>query len=439
MGSFFRWIFIGDTPPMQREFPIIGEFGFDQAMLFIHAHKIKGTFYNHNQSIQRENAMKQLKWAPALISIALSALFLDACSFSVQVITTPTAYSPTVLTTISSTSTAVPPTAIIPSATSALLSINLDTITMLEIFKSLELTESVRTMAFTPDGTVLAGAGGDEEDFTIHLWHAFSGEEIGALAGHTAIIWNVAFSPDGRMLASASSDGTVKIWDWHEGFLLKTLDFPDQVGTVNFSPDGRTLAVGGLDDSQNLTAAIWIFFTDSWKPLLKIPDYVNITAMAYTPNGRLLVGGGASRDVHVWRVSDGTSIFTLSHPHPSLDVAISPDNSVAATATCSFAVEDDCTEGGVWMWDLSTGKLIRHLEDFPDFVESVAFSADGSFLIAASRDGTVRVYAAPNFDLQFSADPPGGSGILALSPNDELLATASTNGEIRLWKVVERP
>lgn len=384
--------------------------------------------------------MKRFKWVLSLMCIVSNTLLLDACSFSYEVITLPPVSQPTTTSTsLPLTPTAMPTTAAIASTTPTLIPISTDTIIKLEIFNSLDVQESVRTLAFSPDGTVLAGAGGDAQDFTIHLWHAFSGEEIGALAGHDAIVWSVAFSPDGRMLASASSDGTVKIWDWHEGFLLKTLDFPDQVGTVNFSPDGQTLAVGGLDDRQNLNAAIWIFLTDSWKPLLKIPDYVNITAMAYTPNGRLLVGGGASRDVHVWRASDGTSIFTLSHPHPSLDVAISPDNSVAATGTCSFAVEDDCTEGAVWLWNLTTGRLIGHLEDFPDFVESVVFSGDGSFLIAASRDGLLRVYDGFNYGVAFAADPPGGNGVLALSSNDGLLATGGSNGEIRLWKVVERP
>jgi WD40 repeat protein len=241
------------------------------------------------------------------------------------------------------------------------------------------------------------------------------------------------------MLASVSSDGVARVWDWRTGDTLKILNFPDQVGSVSFSPDGQTLAVGGLDDFQNLRAAIWIFSTSSWQPLLKIPEYVNITAMSYSPNGRWLVGGGASRNVQVWRTSDGTSMFTLNHAHQVLDVALSPDNSTAATATCGFTVDDECTEGSVWLWDLSTGKLVTRLADFPDVVESVAFSTDGSSLIAASRDGTLRVYDTSNYEPQFAADPPGGNGVMALSPDGGLLATGGDNGEVRLWKVVYRP
>jgi len=384
--------------------------------------------------------MKRLKWLLVLIVITLSIPLLHACSFSVQVLTTPLASEPTATqTSVPFTPTAVPPTAILPSATPTLIPIRVDTLYMLEIFKSLDLPESVRSLAFTPDGSALAAAGGDTQDFVIHIWDVASGEEISTLTGHGGIVWNVTFSPDGQILASVSSDGTAKIWDWRSGDLLKTLDFPDQVGSVSFSPDGQTLAVGGLDDLQSLHAAIWIFSTGSWQPLFKIPEYVNITALSYSPNGRWLVGGGASRNVQVWRTSDGTSIFTLNHAHQVLDAAISPDSSTAATATCGITLNDQCTEGSVWLWDLSTGKLINRLADFPDVVESVVFSVDGSSLIATSRDGTLRVYATSNYEPQFEADPPGGNGVTALSPDGGLLATGGANGDVRLWKIVYRP
>ena len=383
--------------------------------------------------------MKRLKWLLALIVLTLSTPLLDACSFSVQVLSTPLASEPTATqTAVPFTPTAVPPTAILPSVTPTLIPIRVDTISMIEIFRSFDLKESVRGLAFTPDGTVIAAAGGDTEDFAIHLWDMTSGQKMGTLTGHSGIVWSVTFSPDGEMLASVSSDGTARIWDWRSGELLKTLDFPDQVGSVSFSPDGQMLAVGGLDELQSLHAAIWTFSTGSWTPLLKIPEYVNITALSYSPNGRWLVGGGASRNVQVWRTSDGTSIFTLNHANQVLDVAVSPDSSSAATATCGFTVDDQCTEGSVWLWDLSTGKLINRLADFPDVVESVAFSVDGSSLIAASRDGTLRVYDTVNYEPQFEADPPGGNGIMTLSPDGGLLATGGNNG-VRLWKVVYRP
>ncbi len=390
--------------------------------------------------------MKRRKWLwlKMTIPFVLSTLLLDACSFSVKVLSTPPsslADTPQVSTPSAATETAIPPTALIAFETPTLISIRADTISMLEIFKSFELGDGVRSLAFTPDGTVLAAAGGNREDFGIHLWNVANGDSLGKLDAHKGIVWGVAFSPDGQLLASVSSDKTAKIWDWRNGTLLKSLDLPGEVVSVSFSPDGQTLAVGGVDEleGQIQHATIWTFSVSSWAPLLKFPEYLDITAMAYSPNGRWLVGGGTSRNVQVWRTSDGTSLFTLNHAHQVTEAAISPNSSTVATATCQTTVNDECTEGGVWLWDLSTGRLINRLTGFPDVVESIAFSMDGSSLIAASRDGTLRVYTTSDYLPQFEATPPGGNGMMALSPDGGLLATGGASGAVHVWKVVYRP
>ena len=102
-------------------------------------------------------------------------------------------------------------------------------------------------------------------------------------------------------------------------------------------------------------------------------------------------------------------------------------------------VNEECTEGGVWLWNLSNGRLLNKLRGFPDVVESVSFSVDGSSMIAASRNGTMRVYATSDFQQQFEATPPGGNGIMTPSPDGGLLATGGNNGVVHLWKVVYRP
>jgi len=296
-------------------------------------------------------------------------------------------------------------------------------------------------MAFTPDGTVLAASGGNAEDFAIHIREVASGQEIGTLGGHSNIVWGVAFSPDGQMLATVSSDGTAQVRDWRAGDILKILNFPGEVASVSFSPDGQSLAVGGVDKPVNQiqNAAIWTFSVGSWEPLVQFPEYMNITAMAYSPRGGILIGGGTSRNVQVWNTSDGTSLFTLNHAHQVAKVAISPDSSTVATATCETVVNTECAEGSVWLWDLPTGKLIRKLTGFADTVESVAFSADGSALIAASRGGTLRIYSTSDYQTLFEFTSPGGISALALSPDGGLLATGNISGDVSLWKIVYHP
>ena len=199
--------------------------------------------------------------------------------------------------------------------------------------------------------------------------------------------------------------------------------------------------MGGVDEPQNQvqTAAVWTISVGSWEPLIKFPEYLNMNAMTYTPDGRTLIGGGTSRNVQVWSTSDGAVLFTLNHAHQVGDAAVSPDGSTLATATCQTVLNTECTEGGVWLWNLSNGRLIKRLAGFPSLVTRVAFSPDGSFLIAAARTGMLRVYAASDYEPRFEATSPGGVEALAFSPDGRLLASGGANGKVHVWKVVYRP
>jgi WD40 repeat protein len=75
---------------------------------------------------------------------------------------------------------------------------------------------SIRSLAYSPDGRLLASCGADlgtVKDSTLRIWDAATGRELRRLEGHLGPVNEVVFTRDGRSLVSAGEDATALVWD----------------------------------------------------------------------------------------------------------------------------------------------------------------------------------------------------------------------------------
>src|SRR5262249_13494744 len=84
-------------------------------------------------------------------------------------------------------------------------------------------------------------------------------QERSTLLGHDDNVLSVSFSPDGKALASASLDGTFRVWDVATGKAVEVVKAePDgSVHAVAFGPNGNLLLTGGGRRGQAGGAKLW--------------------------------------------------------------------------------------------------------------------------------------------------------------------------------------
>jgi WD domain, G-beta repeat len=306
-------------------------------------------------------------------------------------------------------------------------------------------------VAFSPDGKTLAT--GDLVSGRVKVWDTATGHLVATLTGSghsgdpelTPAVDSVAFSPNGRVLAAvvAYSDlgisygsGYIGLWNtvtWH---LTVTLAFRGTGSdSVAFSPDGRTLAAGGDGIS------LWDVATGRPLATLTARGDQAADSVAFSPDGKTLAGTDGFGDVSLWDLTTGHRAAVLSSSltggggYDGADtVAFSPDGNI-------LAVGDN---EGATLWNVATRHVIATLTSGAGDSSGapVAFSPDGKTLAAVGNDrGGISLWdVATRHPRAILADPaPASVGYVrsiysvAFSPGGKTLATGDVNGATYLW------
>ncbi len=262
-------------------------------------------------------------------------------------------------------------------------------------------TQRVTSLAWSPDGKVLATGSLDE---TIRIWEA-SFESPGAVDSDAATVGSVAWSPDGSVLASASPDG-ILLLDQETGKETAVMRPQEDLGIavqLEWSAPGSHLTL--VDDFfGEERIRIVELSSGAWSRL----EYVG-TAFAWSPVGSTLAVNGGDGIILIDADTRGRKLL---EPCSGFEAIL---------------------RSGLYQWVRDTRVLPGHAGD----VSTIAWSPSGSLLASGDNSGTIVVWN-PRRRRSMHARFKGGEGTirrLSWSPEEQWLASTGDQGTVRLWDV----
>jgi WD40 repeat protein/class 3 adenylate cyclase/tRNA A-37 threonylcarbamoyl transferase component Bud32 len=244
-----------------------------------------------------------------------------------------------------------------------------------------------------------------------------------------------AFRPDGTLVTSAQQGETL-VWSARSGRVTRRFAIG---GPFAISSDGRFAALArNSPDSSNPSASLAVLdlTTGRRRALTPLPARGWIVSVAFTPDGRRVVGASFDGALRVWDLATGAIVQTFAGQSSGENLAVTPDGRTVFTGA---------ETGTVAAWDLSGSQQLSRALGWntrgqhqgclttPCFV----FNAQSTLMATSQGDGTVALIdlrTGRAIDTLAARNGPQAEA-LAFFPDGRRLATGGIAGRVTLWDV----
>lgn len=317
-----------------------------------------------------------------------------------------------------------------------------DTVILWDVATRKELTRIDRNelVAFSPDGKLLATAGGRAYDSEARLWDTGTYKEIAKVEDLKHDVKTISFLAGGNTLALACSNGSIVLWDVATRKTQKTLEIPDRfISEAAFSPDGNTVAISGLKkplDDQYVPGdayeVIKLWDIGAGKELGTFSGHrFRVHSIAFSPDGKTLLTCGGDGTIKLWEVATQKELATLQGYKGGTQSAVfSPQGNLFASCDRDKTLK---------LWDVAERRILAVFEGHSNILTRVVFSQDGKTLATGSLDHTVKLWDVPG-QVAVSQDLPRPQVRVSHSvfTSGGIVATAVDEGNVTVWDMSQQ-
>ena len=265
----------------------------------------------------------------------------------------------------------------------------------------------------------LVALGGQKQ---ILLYNTETLEPLGVLPFPEGFPTIIRFSRNGQLILTGGGrggkSGKVVLWNVQTGERIATVgnEF-DQVLAADISADQQFVALGGP------AKLVKIYATKDGRLVHSIKKHTDwVTAISYSPDGRLVASADRNGGVIVWEADKGKEYNVLAG-HKGAVTGLSFMTGVVASAS------EDAT---IKLWDVKEGKEIKSWSAHAGGVQSVDFTPDGR-LVSSGRDKIARVWDQTG--KQLMASEPFADIALRAEMAGERVVAGDWSGEVRVWSL----